>query len=190
MIGPYDWLPKNGGGYPDLRNDQRWDSFDEHGPEEVFQLGRDGRDLRGMVGFGLACFSGNLVWPIEEFRQVGGFHPEMHHGRCEDGELGLRAVSQGIAVSMVRKARGWHLWHQVNEEWVLETNKVDVPIINRLHPWVENEGLVMTAKDGIRFDFRCEKCGARKNTGEYWIHYASCKGEEDAGSPIDSSLGF
>jgi glycosyltransferase involved in cell wall biosynthesis len=182
MIGPYDWLRRGVVGcHPECpedvsvteKPDDRWVSFRGANPATVARVGDDG-NLRAMVGYGLACFSGNLVWNIEEFKTIGGFHPEMHHGRCEDGELGLRAISQGVGVSLVPTARAYHRWHDVDHQWVLDTNRVDVPMINRLHPWVEDEGLIMTAKDGIRFDFRCPKCGTRVNTLEYWNHAASC----------------
>jgi hypothetical protein len=161
LIGPYDWLPQAQSGIiPELRNDPRWASFDAHGPQDI---------LVGDLGAALACFGGNLVWPVEEFERVGGFHPELHHGRCEDGELGLRASSLGVPMSFVRDARAWHVWHPINVQRTLDANRRDVPLINTWHPWVEGQGLIVTAQDGARFDFRCP-CGAQVNSLEYWQH--------------------
>jgi hypothetical protein len=160
---------------PFLLRDQRSDQFREFPPERVLGgdiVGASPGDLSFLMGLGGACFSGNLVWPIKEFTDIGGFNPGMHHGRCEDGELGFRAIAHGIGVSMVAEARGYHQWHPVNTEWVLAANEQDVPFIHRTHPWLVDAGLVMTAKDGIRFDFRCPDCGERMNSLAYWGHRA------------------
>jgi len=129
LVGPYDWLPTGvRRPMPELRNDPRWISFDEHDPLKV---------LVDDLSAGLACFSGNLVWPIDEFTRIGGFWNELHHGRCEDGELGLRAIACGVPISFVRGARGWHLDHPVNFELTLQRNERDVPMLNEHHPWME-----------------------------------------------------
>jgi hypothetical protein len=180
LVGPYDWLAPSVRDVPPLtmprdhpnidHADDRWNAFDAHPPEEV---------TYNPTGSGPACFSGNLVWPIDEFWRVGGFWSEMHHGRCEDGELGIRAVAAGVGVSFVAKARGFHLWHPVNMDWVLATNAQDVPKINKRHVFLpdaaqygDNRGphLLMAAKDGIRFDFKCPTCGGRFNSLSYWSH--------------------
>jgi hypothetical protein len=174
LVGPYDWMKPGERTLPpvDLSRDSdridhaddRWNAFDAHPPDEV---------TYNPTGSGPACFSGNLVWPIDEFWRVGGFWDQMHHGRCEDGELGIRAVAAGVGVSFVAKARGFHLWHPVNVDWVLATNAVDVPKINKRHPFMpDGEGphLLMAAKDGVRFDFKCPTCGGRFNSLSYWAH--------------------
>ncbi len=120
----------------------------------------------------LGCFGGNLVWPISRFRCVGGFHPELHHGRCEDGELGLRAASYRIPMVLVPEARGWHIAHNIDVELAKVRNERDVPLINKWHPWVEEKGLVVTDEDGARFDFVC-RCGAQVNTLLMWDHVAT-----------------
>lgn len=136
LVGPYDWLPP-GQREPiqDYRNDPagvpppgRWASFDEHEPGEIVM-----EDLSA----GLACFSGNLIWPIEQFIRVGGFWNELSAGRVEDGELGIRAVHMGVPISFVRGARAWHLDHPRNMEWIMETNAAEVPKLNQRHPWME-----------------------------------------------------
>lgn len=171
LIGPYDWLPP-GIRIPidRLRNDPagvpppgRWGSFDQYDPEQT---------LREDLSAGLACFSGNLIWPIDEFLRVGGFWNELHHGRCEDGELGLRAVAMGVGIGFVRSARGWHLDHGRNVQWILNTNAIDVPKINERHPWVEGEGMFVVEEDGKRFDVRCA-CGWAGNTALIWSHQAN-----------------
>lgn len=180
LVGPYDWLRQGERTLPPVdlprdsdridHADDRWNAFDAHPPDEV---------TYNPTGSGPACFSGNLVWPIGEFWRVGGFWDQMHHGRCEDGELGIRAVAAGVGVSFVAKARGFHLHHPVNLDWVLATNAVDVPLINRRHVFLpdaeqygENRGphLLMAAKDGIRFDFKCPDCGGRFNSLSFWEH--------------------
>lgn len=170
LIGPYEWLaPGETAPREDLHNDIRWASFNESGPERVFT-----HDL----GAGLGCFSGNLVWPVEAFARAGGFHPELHHGRCEDGELGLRAASLGVPMSLVRTARAWHVAHQVNHQWCIQANARDVPLLNSFHPWVQDQGLLLTEKDGARFDFQCPECGTRVNSADYWEHWGSHLGHE------------
>lgn len=164
MIAPYDWMPPTRRGIDHgLRNDPRWAMFEENGPERVF---------RGALNVGLACFSGNLVWPISQFERVGGFWNELHHGRCEDGELGLRAVAMGVPMSLAPAARGWHQWHPINATLVAERNARDVPMLNARHPWVEGKGLFVVEKDGKRFDVRCGEpgCGWEGNTAEWWAH--------------------
>lgn len=166
LIGPYDWLPQ-GVRQPllSLRNDPRWVSFDQY----------DGRYLLVEdLSAGLACFSGNLIWPIERFVEVGGFWSEIHHGRCEDGELGLRAVALGVPISYVREARGWHLWHPVNVQLAQERNARDVPMINERHPWVQGEGLHVVPVDGRRFNVRCKICEESINTLDWWNHAGRC----------------
>lgn len=171
LVGPYDWLSA-GVREPmhELHNDPRWISFDEHDPQEV---------MVDDLSAGLACFSGNLVWPIDEFTRIGGFWDELHHGRCEDGELGLRAVACGVPISFVRGARGWHLDHPINIELTLERNSRDVPMLNARHPWVQGEGVFVVEEDGRRFNIRCS-CGWSGNTIELWEHRAGCDGRFEA----------
>jgi GT2 family glycosyltransferase len=165
LIGPYDFLaPGETGLHPEARQDLRWNSFDDHGPEEIHYH---------PVAAGCACFSGNLVWPLKEFLDIGGFWNELHHGRCEDGELGIRATMAGIGVSFVRGARGYHQWHPADSVRIEAINRRDVPMINRRHPFMPDgvgDHLLMTAKDGIRFDFRCPACDKRMNSLLYWEH--------------------
>jgi hypothetical protein len=166
MIGPYDWMPEHvREPMPDLHNDPRWPSFEKFTPDDVFT-----NDLSA----GLACFSGNLVWPIADFVRIGGFWNELHHGRCEDGELGLRAVACGIPISYVPAARAWHQGHPINYELTLERNTRDVPMLNQRHPWVEGQGLFVVEEDGKRFNVTC-RCGWSGNTAEIWAHQAGCE---------------
>jgi hypothetical protein len=180
LVGPYEWLPP-GKREPDpaLHNDPRSASFAEFQPWDIH---------KGDLSAGLACFSGNLMWPLDLFQKVGGFWDELHHGRCEDGELGLRAVAMGIGVSYVREARGWHLWHggapAPTPEYLERTarlNSRDVPMLNARHPWKElGEGgdeLFVVDEDGKRFNVRCGKCGEEFNSGEIWNHRKECHAE-------------
>jgi len=137
LVGRYDWL-RQGVEAPEEAADvmagdfemfdPRDRSFAAHGPRETFR-----EDLSA----GLACFSGNLVWPIARFKSVGGFWNEIHHGRCEDGELGLRAVRMGVPIAYVGLAQGWHQWHVRNVALAQEWNLRDVPMLNERHPWLE-----------------------------------------------------
>lgn len=166
LVGPYEWMPPGvREPMPDLKNDPRWVSFDAHEPFEM---------LRGDLSAGLACFSGNLIWPIAEFERVGGFWNELHHGRCEDGELGLRAVAMQVPISYVKGARGWHLYHDFDPELVKERDSRDVPMLNERHPWVEGEGLFVEDADGKRFSVRCPNCRCEFPSAQIWAHKAEC----------------
>lgn len=169
FVGPYDWLPP-GVREPDydLRNDPdgvpppgRWGRFDENEPDTPV--------VNDMFA-GLACFSGNLLWNIAEFQRIGGFWNELHHGRCEDGEHGVRAVTMGVPITFVREARGWHLWHERNMEWVLAANQRDVPMLDARHPYLKDEGLFAVDEDGTRFNYRCDVCGEEMNAALSWGH--------------------
>lgn len=169
LIGPYEWMPQGREQVDEsLRSDTRWASFDERGPDHVYL-----NDL----GCGLGCFGGNIMWPIDAFEWVGGFHPDLHHGRCEDGELGLRAASAGVPMSMAREARGWHVWHPVNMELILQRNARDVPLLNSWHPEIQDKGFLLSEKDGARFDFRCTwpGCGLVMNSHDHWNHLSQHK---------------
>lgn len=165
LLGPYDWLAPNADppGPLEMR-DPRWADFDRLLPDT-----RVVEDLSA----GTACFGGNLVWPLAAFYDVGGFWNDLHHGRCEDGELGVRAVAERVPISFVAGAQGWHLWHPRNHQLALERNRRDVPMLNARHPWIETEGLVMVDKDGCRFDQRCPECGELVNSIEYFEHRAA-----------------
>lgn len=173
LVGPYEWMPPgHRDPMPDLKNDPRWVSFDSHQPFEM---------LRNDLSAGLACFSGNLVWPLAEFERVGGFWNDLHHGRCEDGELGLRAVSMQVPISYVAGARGWHLYHDFDPNLVQERNARDVPMLNERHPWVEGEGMFVEDADGKRFGVKCPNCRCEFPSAQIWQHKAECitPGEDD-----------
>lgn len=175
LIGPYDWLsagirPIPGADIPSIRNDPRWAAFDANPPDRV---------ISGDLSAGLACFSGNLVWPVDEFMRVGGFWSEIHHGRCEDGELGLRAVAMGVPMSYVADARGWHLWHKVAHHAVLERNARDVPMLNARHPWLQGAGVFVVDRDGKAFDVHC-RCGQSVPTLGWWEHARLCPATDGA----------
>jgi glycosyltransferase involved in cell wall biosynthesis len=162
LIGPYDWLAEGEkaiGGRLEFP-DPRWASFREHGPKL----------LRYSMGAGLACFGGNLVWPVREFEEIGGFHINLHHARCEDGELGLRACERGVPMQFVGAAHAWHVWHPRDDGESTRRNERDVPLLNRMHPWVEKQGLRVVAKDGKRFDWKCPDCDGVFNSLNYWDH--------------------
>lgn len=175
LVAPYDWLPegwrplsdelgKLGPGYHDFRNDPRWPMFNQSPPDRLYTA-----DLSA----GLACFSGNLVWPVDEFVRVGGFWSEIHHGRCEDGELGLRAVAMDVPISFAAEARGWHLAHPINHGLAIQRNARDVPMLNERHPWVERGAVFMVDRDGKAFDVRCP-CGQVVETINWWKHAEEC----------------
>lgn len=164
VVAPYDWMPPGQRApMPELRNDPRWAMFRERSDEV----------MRADLSAGLACFSGNLLWSIDEFIRVGGFWSDLHHGRCEDGELGLRAVAMDVPIVLAPDARGWHLWHPINEQLVLERNRRDVPMLNDRHPWMVDRGVFMVDRDGKAFDVRCG-CGEVVPTISWWAHAESC----------------
>lgn len=174
LVCPYDWCEP--GKRPDLddvefwvyawglRNDPRWAMFEAHDVHETF---------RSDLSKGLGCFSGNLVWPVDEFARVGGFWSQIHHGRCEDGELGLRAVAMDVPIGLLREARGWHLHHPVNTQLACERNERDVPMLNERHPWVERGAVFMVDRDGKAFDVLC-RCEQTIPTIGWWEHASSC----------------
>lgn len=204
LVGPYDWLAPGYREEPPITGrdvephaaaqyfemlDPRWISFKEHKPEET---------LREDLSAGLACFSGNLVWPISEFKRVGGFWEELFHGRCEDGELGIRAVHMGVPIAFVPTANAFHLWHTRNAEWIEHANSIDVPKLNERHPWMQDrcvcgrtkdehvgvdlvridcsgfrKAIFVVDEDGKRFNARCE-CGWEGNTILLWEHRGEC----------------
>lgn len=175
-IGPYEFMPPGIREIrEDLKLDLRWPMFEASPP---------GLRYRGDLSKGLACWSGNLVWNLEDFQRVGGFWNEIHHGACEDGELGLRAVAMNVPIGLVPEARGWHLYHggdpKPTPEWLAyrtRINTIDVPKLQARHPWVElgNGGkeLFVVEEDGKRFNARCE-CGAEMNTALIWQHEVEC----------------
>lgn len=176
---PYDWLPPGERPEPvmtedwidrvsTMRSDPRWPSFDQYDASV---------SRRNDLAAGLAGFSGNLVWPIDQFERVGGFWNDLNHGRCEDGELGLRAVAMGVPIGFAREARGWHLYHEVNMQLALERNTRDVPMLNARHPWVEGSDVFVVEEDGKRFNVRCGECGWEGNTAEWWAHASGCSGD-------------
>lgn len=177
VVAPYDWLPP--GARPPapaedlpewlqtataVRNDPRWEMFSR----------AEGRLYREDLSAGLACFSGNLLWPVDAFRRIGGFWSEIHHGRCEDGELGLRAVAMGVPIALAPGARGFHLWHPVNTQLAIERNARDVPMLNARHPWVEQGAVFLVDRDGAAFDVRCSGCGELVPTIGWWDHAPAC----------------
>lgn len=162
LIGPYDWMAE-GIHEPQLKlyNDPRWEMFREFDSSVV---------KTNDLGMGLGCLSGNLMWPLEQFKQIGGFWNEIHMGRCEDGELGLRAASLGVPMSVVREARAFHMGHEINYELVEQKNSRDVPLLHERHGKVEETGLKVVNEDGKRLNYVCEDCGEEFNTLMYWEH--------------------
>lgn len=170
ICGAYDWLapgprslvPRGGHGIGEA--DYRWEMFDTYPVNEV---------LRYHLGAALANFSGNLVWPLEEFFRVGGFNPGLTAGRVDDGELGVRASVGGVGTRFCKELRGVHLWHPINFEWVTRINAEEVPLINAWHPYIESQGIVPVPEDGVRLNMVCRECGAEVNTLEMWGHTLS-----------------
>jgi N-acetylglucosaminyl-diphospho-decaprenol L-rhamnosyltransferase len=162
LIGPYEWMaPEVRQTQPGLKNDPRWEMFNDHDPDIVKV-----NDL----GFALGNFSGNLVWPLEQFKQIGGYWNEIHAGRVEDGELGLRAASLGVPMSVVRDARAYHMWHEENRPAKEEKNQRDLLLLWDRHGRVEETGLKIVNEDGKRLNYVCEDCGEEFNTLLYWEH--------------------
>jgi GT2 family glycosyltransferase len=189
LVGPYDWLPAGMVGiHPDgpfFQLDDRRGSngFADFDPDHIIRGDLTSLDVNDpetigtvsfLMGAGGAQYGGNLVWPIDLFTGIGGFHPSMFHGRCEDGELGFRAIAHGIGVSFVREARGFHLHHSRNMEWILRANARDVPLFKTWHPWLDDYRTIATVKDGVRFTFPCPRCHEPIDTREYWTHYNGC----------------
>jgi hypothetical protein len=144
MVGPYEWLEGLTGLHPEVRNDPRWPAFDAH----------NGETLYGDLGSAVGHWSGNLVWPVALFQRLGGFDARLYHGRCEDGELGLRAVENGVGMMFVSGARGYHQQHPIALDVILERNRRDVPLLAEWHSWVFPR-LRLSDEDGCRLDWVC-----------------------------------
>lgn len=140
-------------------HDERSAMFETQLPPEQYNL-----------NYALACWAGNLMWKIKSFTEVGGFHADLHMGRCEDGELGLRASSLGKIMMPVKGADLYHIPHASNYNDKIEKNKRDVPLIQKWHPWVQEQGLIVSSKDGARFDRVCSTCGEEINSIEWYEH--------------------
>lgn len=163
VIGPYDWMgPDCREPQPDNRSDPRWGMFGEERWEDPEYAST------GQLNVGLACFGGNLLWDLAEFKRLGGFWNMVHRG--EDGELGLRAVAHGVPIQCAPDARGWHMWHPVDRERIHRENERNIPLIDRRHPWIKGEGVLVVERDGKRFEQVCGRCGASVSTIEYWAH--------------------
>lgn len=166
LVAPYDWMgPDVLEPQHELHNDPRWEMFGFSPADKVY---------RNDLSAGLACFSGNLVWPISEFQRVGGFWNQLHMGRCEDGELGLRAVAMDVGISLVAEARGWHVYHHIDIDVIYAKNARDVPMLNERHPWVEGSDVFVVDREGAAFDVVCPVCQETVPTGRWWDHGAAC----------------
>lgn len=168
LIGRYDWLKPGVRGLTPYSTDyEMLDPRDAH-----FKKYSSKHIAVGDPSFALANFSGNLMWPKKKFEEVGGFWSELHMGRCEDGELGARACSLGIPMSLVNCAEAQHLWHESNQEWKLKTNEIDVPKIDERHPWIQDRKIKVVDEDGKRLNVVCSYCGEEFNTLHIWQHEA------------------
>lgn len=170
LIGPYEWVNEEPWIRKELYNDPRWPMFNKS----------SGYNFRGDLGVALGCFSGNLIWPIDEFKRVGGFWNEIHTGRCEDGELGIRASAMGVPMTLVKTARAFHMGAMGGhgDPKILEKNARDVPMINERHPYVEDQGIIVVDEDGKRFNQFCANCGESINTLLIWKHREECNNKE------------
>jgi hypothetical protein len=165
LCGQYDWRAPDGGvGMAEYRADM----FSEYSPAET---------LRYHLGAALANFSGNLVWPIEEFERVGGFHSNLTAGRVDDGELGVRASVHGVGTSFVRDAIGHHIWHPVDTQRTAEINAREVPLINEWYPFIQQQGIILKPEDGVRLEMLCSECGETVNTLKMWGHVLGHRGD-------------
>ena len=165
MIGPYEWLPIGRRQIDEsLHNDPRGTFFKDFDPSYTSV---------GEINFALANFGGNIVYPRQAFKDIGGFWDDLSAGRVEDGEIGLRCASVGIPMCAAPNARGWHLEHPVNHQWKLETNEREVPMLNERHPWVQQEGIYVSDNDGKRFEWIDPNTGIHHNTLEIWEHYTN-----------------
>ena len=189
LIGPYDWLPD---GVMSIQPDGpffQWDDrrgsngFADFEPDHVIKgditaLDPEDGQTRGTVSFlmgaGGAQYGGNLVWPLDAFTRIGGFHPELHHGRCEDGELGFRAIAHGIGVSFVRDARGYHLSHDRDMPKILAMNAIDVPKLHQFHPWLIDYKRVPFG-GVVKYDFHCGVCGSTVDSTAWWEHACNAR---------------
>jgi len=113
LIGPYHFVNKDiETDHPlwyqnitDYSQDIRWQSFEEHSPDE----------LNKGLGFALACFGGSLMIPRDLFFKAGGYDETMLSG-VEDGDFGLTLWESGAVFSMDKGLLGWHQPHEIVPE--------------------------------------------------------------------------
>jgi glycosyltransferase involved in cell wall biosynthesis len=163
MIGPYDWLGEGVRKFtPEFHNEIRHSFFEDYDYTYTSV---------GEINFAMANFGGNIVYPRNDFRSIGGFWDDLSAGRVEDGEMGLRCASVGIPMCAVPKARAQHLEHPVNHQWKIDTNAIEVPMLDERHPWVHNHGVFVADNDGKRFEWIDPDTGIAHNTNEIWNYY-------------------
>lgn len=66
-------------------------------------------------GYCLALFSGNIVYPTEQFWALGGFDEAMVGHGGEDCELAMRAEEHHYPVIFTEKPIGYHVYHSRNQ---------------------------------------------------------------------------
>jgi predicted RNA-binding Zn-ribbon protein involved in translation (DUF1610 family) len=75
-----------------------------------------------------------------------------------------------MPMSVVREARAWHIYHDINISRTYEANTRDVPLLHERHGKVEETGLKIVNEDGKRLNYVCPDCGEEFNTLMYWSH--------------------
>lgn len=81
----------------------------------------------------LALFSGNLLIPKSVFWSVGGFDEAMVGHGGEDCELAMRLQEAGYKAIFTEKTRGWHIYHDRNQEKNEAEVKVNIEYMKAKH---------------------------------------------------------
>lgn len=125
-----------------IADDMRVSLFGEQSPRHVYRATTPQERLQLYPKF-LATFSGNLVVPARIFWEVGGFWDELIAGAHEDGTFGLSLLCRGFGLSFDGRARGGHLYHSRDIEFIKQAWQREIPLINRrfhLEDWADEEG--------------------------------------------------
>jgi len=96
----------------------------------------------------LKLLSGNLLFPIRTFNELGGFDEQMVGHGGEDCELAMRAEERGIPVIFADEVIGYHVYHDRDQARNREEVQRNIDYISRKHD-LDKLGVVRGAPDEL-----------------------------------------
>ena len=99
-------------------------------------------------GHALACFGGNLLIPIDIFREVAKYnmaynpkdnkdeycgYDEYYDAPVEDGDFGLNLRDLQIPVSLHNGINGYHVWHPRNIGEIQQKSRENIVYLDKKH---------------------------------------------------------